>query len=302
MMEAEPAPDLSVMVLRELLAPSCLEPEPLPGPPAQQAPRTPRCLRPSSSSFWPARQDSATSLHLLPETEAGLAEPPAQDTPAQGPCWEPKALGVLDPPPLAGDPRAMLTPTGQRGGSLGPPEISAAPPAPPRRRPRKQPNPRQGAEKVDPRFAGVTLRFQIKPDSSLQIIRSYSLASSSRSQAPPTGPEANPGGSEAQGPRRCASCRTQRTPLWRDAEDGTPLCNACGIRYKKYGTRCASCWLVPRKNVQPKKLCDRCGMFLGPNQGPPQEGDPRQKIQAEETGPRAPVSEVHWPLPWPLLG
>lgn len=32
------------------------------------------------------------------------------------------------------------------------------------------------------------------------------------------------------GARRCASCRTQRTPLWRDAEDGTPLCNACGIR------------------------------------------------------------------------
>lgn len=33
-----------------------------------------------------------------------------------------------------------------------------------------------------------------------------------------------------QVPRCCASCRTQRTPLWRDAEDGTPLCNACGIR------------------------------------------------------------------------
>lgn len=27
--------------------------------------------------------------------------------------------------------------------------------------------------------------------------------------------------------------------------------------------------------------------------------DPRQKIQA--SGPRAPVSEAHWPLPWPLL-
>lgn len=34
-------------------------------------------------------------------------------------------------------------------------------------------------------------------------------------------------------PRRCASCRTERTPLWRDAEDGTPLCNACGIRSSK---------------------------------------------------------------------
>lgn len=43
-------------------------------------------------------------------------------------------------------------------------------------------------------------------------------------------------------------------------------------RYKKYGTRCSSCWLVPRKSVQPKKLCGRCGVSLGPHQGPTQEG------------------------------
>lgn len=43
-------------------------------------------------------------------------------------------------------------------------------------------------------------------------------------------------------------------------------------RYKKYGTRCSSCWLVPRKSVQPKKLCGRCGVSLGPHQGPAQEG------------------------------
>ena len=128
-------------------------------------------------------------------------------------------------------------------------------------------------------------------------------------------------------PRCCASCKTKRTPLWRDAEDGTPLCNACGIRsskwtrgwgwgphlspnlaawgigktptsgnvplswrflgspcllnvgflhphprYKKYGTRCSSCWLVPRKNVQPKKLCGRCGVSLGPHPASAQEG------------------------------
>lgn len=40
--------------------------------------------------------------------------------------------------------------------------------------------------------------------------------------------------SSLSGPRRCASCRTQRTPLWRDAEDGTPLCNACGIRSSEW--------------------------------------------------------------------
>ncbi|WAR22697.1 ZGLP1-like protein [Mya arenaria] len=32
--------------------------------------------------------------------------------------------------------------------------------------------------------------------------------------------------------KTCASCKTRRTPLWRDSEDGTPLCNACGIRTK----------------------------------------------------------------------
>ena len=30
--------------------------------------------------------------------------------------------------------------------------------------------------------------------------------------------------------KQCASCGTKKTPLWRDAEDGTSLCNACGIR------------------------------------------------------------------------
>lgn len=67
-MEAEPAPDLSMM-LRELLAPSCLDPEPLPGPTTQQAPRTPRCFRPSGRCVkerplpptWPSGQGVMTS-------------------------------------------------------------------------------------------------------------------------------------------------------------------------------------------------------------------------------------------------
>lgn len=125
------------------------------------------------SSFWPARQDSVTNLHFLQETAEGLAQPPAQDTQALAPCWELKARGGLEPPPLARDSRAMLTPLRQQGGSLGSPEISPAPSAPPQRRPRKQSNPHQGAEKVDPRFEGVTLKFEIKPDARLQIIHSY---------------------------------------------------------------------------------------------------------------------------------
>ncbi|GIX66851.1 GATA-type zinc finger protein 1 [Caerostris extrusa] len=47
--------------------------------------------------------------------------------------------------------------------------------------------------------------------------------------------------------KHCASCSVKKTPLWRDAEDGTPLCNACGIRYKKYKLRCGTCWHIPKK-------------------------------------------------------
>ncbi|XP_023501211.1 GATA-type zinc finger protein 1 [Equus caballus] len=273
-MEAEPAPDFSRM-LRELLAPPCLDPEPPPAPPARQDPRPPGRLGPSGRSFWPARGDSVSALHFLQETAEGLAQPPPADQPALGPCWELKALGTLGPPSPPRDAWKVLTPISPQCCSLGSPGAPPAPPATPERRPRKQPHPQRGAEKADPRFQGVTLTFEIKPDCSLHITPSFSPACSSRHQPPPTGPargpEASSGGSEALGPRRCASCRTQRTPLWRDAEDGTPLCNACGIRYKKYGTRCASCWLVPRKNVQPKRLCGRCGVSLSPHPGPTQE-------------------------------
>lgn len=124
-------------------------------------------------SFWPARQDSVTALRFLQETAEGLVQTPAWDTHTLGPCWELKALETLGPSPLARDAKNMLTPVSQPSCSLGSPEAPPAPAALPRRRPRKQSKPHQGAEKVDPRFEGVTLKFQIKPDSSLQIIPSY---------------------------------------------------------------------------------------------------------------------------------
>jgi hypothetical protein len=62
--------------------------------------------------------------------------------------------------------------------------------------------------------------------------------------------------------KECASCGTLKTPLWRDAEDGTPLCNACGIRYKKYRVRCLRCWYIPKKDEKASSRCTSCGSFF----------------------------------------
>lgn len=124
-------------------------------------------------SFWPARQDSVTALRFLQETAEGLVQRPAQDTQTLGACRELKALESLGPSPLAKDAENMLTPISQQCCSSRPPEAPPAPSALPQRRPRKQSKPHRGAERVDPRFEGVTLKFQIKPDSSLQILASY---------------------------------------------------------------------------------------------------------------------------------
>lgn len=69
-------------------------------------------------------------------------------------------------------------------------------------------------------------------------------------------------GSPDREEKQCASCSTKLTPLWRDAEDGTPLCNACGIRYKKYKVRCSSCWHIPKKNENTRSNCGECGGTL----------------------------------------
>nr|XP_004667475.1 GATA-type zinc finger protein 1 isoform X2 [Jaculus jaculus] len=270
----EDDPPRHLVLLQELLVPPCLDPESPPESrlPIQMEPRTLRCLRPRGRSLWPACQDSVTALPSRQEKDKGLTESSSPVPQALGTCWELVALGTSVPLNMSKNSKNTKRSVIRKYYSLEPPGVS---PASPQRRPRKQPNPRMGTEKVDPGFKGVTLEFQIQPDSSLQIVPTYSLPSSNHAQESPTSPTRDlgpsPGSSEALEPRRCASCRTQRTPLWRDAEDGTPLCNACGIRYKKYGTRCSSCWLVPRKSVQPKRLCGRCGVSLDPHKGPTEE-------------------------------
>lgn len=59
--------------------------------------------------------------------------------------------------------------------------------------------------------------------------------------------------------KQCASCTTTLTPIWRKAEDGTRLCNACGIRYRKHKVRCTRCWHIPGRNRKTRTDCKECG-------------------------------------------
>ena len=61
---------------------------------------------------------------------------------------------------------------------------------------------------------------------------------------------------------KTCSCKTRKTPLWRDSEDGTPYCNACGIRYKKYRVRCPVCSYIPHKDENINNVCCICGADL----------------------------------------
>lgn len=68
--------------------------------------------------------------------------------------------------------------------------------------------------------------------------------------------------SQAPKVKVCASCKTRKTPLWRDSEDGTPYCNACGIRLRKYHISCSVCHYIPRKDEKLGNSCCLCGSRL----------------------------------------
>uniref|UniRef100_A0A3Q2QF28 Zinc finger GATA like protein 1 n=2 Tax=Fundulus heteroclitus TaxID=8078 RepID=A0A3Q2QF28_FUNHE len=145
---------------------------------------------------------------------------------------------------------------------------------------RKQPHPSRSADVHDPDFQGVFFRIDAELDDSRercrllitskhskQLCRSVRkpklrARTSQKSATTSSSEEDNDQATNINKGKVCASCCTRKTPMWRDAEDGTPLCNACGIRYKKYRVRCVKCWHIPRKEGNSNSLCIRCGNFV----------------------------------------
>ncbi|XP_049577056.1 GATA-type zinc finger protein 1 [Syngnathus scovelli] len=132
------------------------------------------------------------------------------------------------------------------------------------KRARKQPNPSRSGDIHDPHFQGVTFRMHAKMNDSGEQCRlcvTCKYSKKLRKRRRRRTPSNSDGESEPTASRGkiCASCLTRKTPLWRDAEDGTPLCNACGIRYKKYRVHCVYCWHVPKKTSNSSSTCLKCG-------------------------------------------
>ncbi|KAL4236442.1 GATA-type zinc finger protein 1 [Mactra antiquata] len=157
------------------------------------------------------------------------------------------------------------------------------------KRSRKLSIPKRSALKVDPTFRGATLWLQTSFQNGASVLNMSAFYSNVNTQRPTKrklkrhnlwslkGRWASSRYLSCSDPedkvtshyvkdnsivKTCASCKTRRTPLWRDAEDGTPLCNACGIRYKKYRLRCSKCWLIPKKDVSTYPNCPVCGGSL----------------------------------------
>lgn len=57
----------------------------------------------------------------------------------------------------------------------------------------------------------------------------------------------------------CRSCSARVTPYWRDGWSAdVMLCNACGLRFQKFATRCGKCSYIPRKEDGPLRECPQC--------------------------------------------
>ncbi|XP_013860377.1 GATA-type zinc finger protein 1 [Austrofundulus limnaeus] len=148
---------------------------------------------------------------------------------------------------------------------------------------RKQPHPSRSADIQDPDFQGVTFRIDAELDDTreqcrLLITSKYSkkhckavrkpklrARTSQKTLKTSSSDEENDLTANVAKNKVCASCCTRKTPMWRDAEDGTPLCNACGIRYKKYRVHCVFCWHIPRKEGNSNSCCLKCGNLVKPS-------------------------------------
>ncbi|KAK2919069.1 hypothetical protein Q8A73_003440 [Channa argus] len=146
--------------------------------------------------------------------------------------------------------------------------------------PRKQPHPSRSVDIQDPDLQGVTFRMDTEVDDNMEqcrllITSKYSKEfcksvrkpklrsrTSQKSLKTSSSEEESDLTTNASKDKVCASCCTRKTPMWRDAEDGTPLCNACGIRYKKYRVRCVKCWHIPKKEGNSNSCCLKCGNFV----------------------------------------
>uniref|UniRef100_A0A4W4EC26 Zinc finger GATA like protein 1 n=1 Tax=Electrophorus electricus TaxID=8005 RepID=A0A4W4EC26_ELEEL len=147
-----------------------------------------------------------------------------------------------------------------------------------RRTPRKQAHPARSPDLQDPELQGVTFSMHTELDHNTdqcrllitsnyrQLCRRGRRSRGSRSRSMQSSQRTSSSEEESDpaslSKKICASCCTRKTPLWRDAEDGTPLCNACGIRYKKYRVRCLQCWNIPRKEANSNSKCLKCGDVL----------------------------------------
>ncbi|XP_062402755.1 GATA-type zinc finger protein 1 isoform X2 [Sardina pilchardus] len=169
-------------------------------------------------------------------------------------------------------PRAAAAATATTAAAAHPSDIQRS------RTPRKQAHPCRSADPRDPDLQGVVFSMNTTLDDSsnqcrLLITSNYSkelrkrACGGRRCRALRLPREASSSEEESESfslskSKTCASCCTRKTPLWRDAEDGTPLCNACGIRYKKYRVRCTNCWHIPRKDGKSRSQCFKCGDVL----------------------------------------
>eukprot|EP00047_Mylnosiga_fluctuans_P001412 m.220178 g.220178 ORF g.220178 m.220178 type:complete len:249 (+) comp10327_c0_seq1:85-831(+) len=102
-------------------------------------------------------------------------------------------------------------------------------------------------------------------DMSAELDELYEERDDSRavSRKPTTAPSTPAGVSRKT--KQCACCGCTSTPLWRDMGKDMPLCNACGIRWKKYGVVCDVCQYVPCKQERESKTCKRCQAALPPS-------------------------------------